>query len=61
MQFLNEHFRMKRKYNVIYKLVMNDFKEPDDTMKRKINKRISDSLGEQAVLLIQIQADIQYN
>jgi hypothetical protein len=51
MQFLNEQPRMKRKGNAIHKFAINDFKEPDDTMKSKINKGISDSLGEQVVLL----------
>jgi hypothetical protein len=34
MEFLNEHFRVKKKYYAIYKYIMNDFKEPNKKCKR---------------------------
>jgi hypothetical protein len=34
IQFLNEHLRVKKKYHAIYKVAMNDFKEPNDRMKK---------------------------
>jgi hypothetical protein len=41
MEFLNEHLRVKRKYYAIYKYVMNDFKEPNKTMQRILDKHKS--------------------
>jgi hypothetical protein len=38
MEFLNEHLRVKKKYYAIYKYVMNDFKEPNKTMQRILDK-----------------------
>jgi hypothetical protein len=42
IQFLHENFRIKKKDDVIYKFAMNDFKEPNGTMKTLINKNRSD-------------------
>jgi hypothetical protein len=41
MEFLNEHLRFKKKYYAIYKYVMNDFKEPNKTMQRILDKHKS--------------------
>jgi hypothetical protein len=38
MEFLNEHLRVKKKYYTIDKYVMNDFKEPNKTMQRILDK-----------------------
>jgi hypothetical protein len=38
MEFLNEHRRVKKKYYAIYKYIMNDFKEPNNTMQRILDK-----------------------
>jgi hypothetical protein len=38
MEFLNEHLRVKKKYDAIYKYIMNDFKEPYKTMQRILDK-----------------------
>jgi hypothetical protein len=34
MQFLNEHLRVKKNHDAIYKFFMSDFKVPNDTMKK---------------------------
>jgi hypothetical protein len=41
MEFLNEHLRVKKKYYAIYKYIMNDFKEPNKTMQRILDKHKS--------------------
>jgi hypothetical protein len=38
MEFLNEQLRVKKKYYSIYKYTMNDFKEPNKTMQRILDK-----------------------
>jgi hypothetical protein len=38
MEFLNEHLRVKKKYDAIYKYIMNDFKEPNKTMQLRLDK-----------------------
>jgi hypothetical protein len=37
MHFLYEHLRAKKKYYVIYEFVMNDFKDPNNTMQKIMN------------------------
>jgi hypothetical protein len=41
-QFLNEHLRVKKKYYAIYKFIIYDFKELNDTMKKIIENHRSD-------------------
>jgi hypothetical protein len=38
MEFLNEHLRVKKKYYKIYKYIIYDFKEPNKTMPRILEK-----------------------
>jgi hypothetical protein len=38
MEFLNEHLKVKKKYYAIYKNIMNDFKEPNNIMKKILEK-----------------------
>jgi hypothetical protein len=45
MEFLNEHLRVKKKYYAIYKYVMNDFKEPNKTMQRILDKHKTQFFG----------------
>ncbi|GMO19553.1 MAG: hypothetical protein Ta2E_10520 [Mycoplasmoidaceae bacterium] len=45
MDFLNKHIRVKKKYYAIFKYLMNHFKEPNETMKRILDKRISNFFG----------------
>jgi hypothetical protein len=45
MEFLNEHLRGKKKYYAIYKYVMNDFKEPNKTMQRILDKHKTQFFG----------------
>jgi hypothetical protein len=41
MEFLNENQRVKKKYYAIYKYIMNDFKERNNTMQRILAKHKS--------------------
>jgi hypothetical protein len=38
MKFVNDHLRIKKKYYTIYKYIMNNFKEPNKTMQRILDK-----------------------
>ncbi len=42
MNFINEYFRVKMKYYEICKFLTNDFKEGNETMKKKIEKHLLD-------------------
>jgi hypothetical protein len=45
MEFLNDHLRVKKKYYVIYKYSINDFKEPNKTMQRILDKHKTQFFG----------------
>jgi hypothetical protein len=45
MEFLNEQLKVKKKYYAIYKYIMNDFKEPNKTMQRILDKHRSQFFG----------------
>jgi hypothetical protein len=45
MEFLNEHLRVNKKYYAIYKYIMNDFKEPNKTMQKILEKHKSQFFG----------------
>jgi hypothetical protein len=45
MEFLNEHLRVKKKYYSICKYIMNDFKEPNKTMQRILDKHKTQFFG----------------
>jgi hypothetical protein len=49
MEFLNEHLRVKKKYSEIYKYIMNDFKEPNKTMQRKLDKHKAQFFGSRKI------------
>jgi hypothetical protein len=46
MEFVNDYLRVKKKYYAIYKYIMNDFKEPNKTMKNIIEKSKNEFLKE---------------
>jgi hypothetical protein len=49
MEFLNEHLRVKKKYNAIYKYIMNDFKEPNKTMQKILDKHKTQFFGSRKI------------